>query len=248
VSQRGFQDRPGEHWTLINGRSSNRRLAIFVHGFLGNHLTTWGRLPELLESNADADPVLADWDFLFIGYSTTDVVTYLDIARLISTQLDLACNGHPPFGKQYKSFALLGHSLGTLGIRQLLCAKTLHHPDLMANLHSVLLFGTPLNGSPLAWFGGLRGGPIAKALEPRNPQLRMLHAWTESAYPGLNWRRVKLVLGTDDKVVGFEHGDLVKFAGDEPNHILWNFDHRSMVKPTSWEASTIRDLIVGALS
>jgi len=247
VAQRNFQDRQGEHWTLIKGSSNNTRLAIFVHGFLGNHLTTWGRLPELLQANADTDPVLVTWDFLFIGYSTNAVASYLDIARLISTQLHLACEGQPPFSHQYERFALLGHSLGTLGIRQLLCAKALHHPGMIDKLHSIMLFGTPLNGSRLAMFGGLLGGSITKALEPGNPQLRMLHAWTESIYPSLAWKEVKLVLGTEDRVVGFDHVDLVKFPGDAPNPILWGLNHSSMVKPASWEASTVRDLIVGVL-
>lgn len=247
MSQRGFQDQQEALWTFLRGVQGNDSLAIFVHGFRGNYLTTWGRLPELLDKFADSDPTLCSWDFLFLGYRTRSIATYLDIARLISGQWEMASTGQPPFDVRYKRLSLFGHSLGTLGIRQLLCAKSLHPRDMLTGLHSVMLFGTPLNGSPLAPLGSLVGGAITKALEPGNPQLRMLHSWTESIHATLDWRKVKIVLGTDDRVVGYQYADMIKFAGDESNPLLLNFGHRALVKPVSWNDSIVRDLIVGAL-
>jgi pimeloyl-ACP methyl ester carboxylesterase len=243
-----LEDRQDELWALLyadqggNGRS----LAIFIHGFLGDHITTWGQLSKLLEKHAPTDPTLKDWDFLFLGYSTDKISSYLDIARLIATQWMKALRAEPPFKSTYTRFALLGHSLGTLGIRQLLCARVLHPPNMLNDLQSVTLFGTPLNGSRWAKYGKIVGGEIANALKQGNPQLRMLRSWNESVYPQLNWRDVRVILGTDDAVVGSEYADLINFAGDQPAYLL-NFDHTDLVKPRSWNKSTIRDEIVAAL-
>lgn len=245
-----FLDRQEECWALLRKKNggNSRSLAIFIHGFLGDHLTTWGRLPELLNQYAQSDAVLADWDYLFLGYPTRKVTSYLDIAHLIATQWEKAGNARPPFEGKYSRFSLFGHSLGTLGIRQFLCAEILQPPGMLKTLHSVTLFGTPLNGSPLAGFTAkIVGGEIAEALIPGNPQLRMLRSWNESMHPHLKWRGVRIILGTDDQVVGHKYVDLIDFAGDEKPPVLLHFDHRSLVKPKDWATSSIRDEIVGAL-
>jgi pimeloyl-ACP methyl ester carboxylesterase len=242
-------DRQDDDLTLLRKKSGGdgRSLAIFVHGFLGNHLTTWGSLPSMLQQNAESDPVLAAWDFLFLGYSTRKVRSYLDIARVIATQWEKAASGKPPFAGRYTRFALFGHSLGTLGVRQLLCAGVMQPAQMLSALHSVTLFGTPLNGSPLAKYAGWAGGPISEALEPGNAQLRMLRSWNESVHPFLKWKGVRVVLGMDDQVVGNKYADLVDFAGDLKPAFLLKFDHADLVKPRNWATSTIRDEIVGAL-
>jgi pimeloyl-ACP methyl ester carboxylesterase len=251
MSQLELLDRQEEYWSLLREPKggAGRSLAIFIHGFLGDHLTTWGRLPEMLQEHASSEVLLADWDFLFMGYPTRQIDSYLQIAHLIATQWDKAATGKLPFGGAYKRFALLGHSLGTLGIRQLLCAGVMQPPEMLKTLHSVTLFGTPLNGSPLAAYGPAEfvGGAIANALKPGNPQFRMLRSWNESIHPLLHWKSVRVVLGIDDKVVGSKYADLIDFAGDSKPSVQLNFDHKDLVKPKTWNSSTIRDEIVGAL-
>ena len=75
----------------------------------------------------------------------------------------------------------------------------------------------------------------------------MLHSWNETVHPHLQWKGVRVILGTDDQVVGNEYADLVDFAGDVKPFSLLNFDHKDLVKPRDWASSTIRDEIVGAL-
>src|ERR1044071_4972301 len=144
---REFLNRSKEYRALIRSQDkSNTQLAIFVHGFKGGYLSTWGKLPDLIQQNADTDANFQDWDFLFLGYDTRNVQTYLDIAGLICTEWDKARTGNSPYNRSYTKLALFGHSLGTLGIRQLLCAWS-HQPQGMQQaIHSVTLFGTPLNG------------------------------------------------------------------------------------------------------
>jgi hypothetical protein len=82
-------DRQEEQWALLCQKQvgGGRSLAIFVHGFLGDQLTTWGRLPE---STFKALPCWVNWDFLFLGYPTRRIASYLDIAGVIATQWEKA--------------------------------------------------------------------------------------------------------------------------------------------------------------
>lgn len=245
-----FQDRQKEHWALLSHPSpaGDRGLAIFIHGFWGNHLTTWGKLPEFLATHAADHEVLRGWDFLFLGYVTRDVASYLDIATPLANQWQLASVSRAPYRSQYTRLALFGHSLGTLGIRQLLCATQLHPIGMLQALHSVTLFGSPINGSPLALPSKvLGGGPIADALRPKNPQLRMLKTWVKGAHQVLKWRDVRLVFGADDKVVGDKYRELIEFAGDVTPHAVYPLHHRSLVKPPDWTKSALCDEVVGAL-
>jgi hypothetical protein len=248
MAQLEFVDRQDDDLALLRKENGGggRSLAIFVHGFFGNYLDTWGDLPGMLRQNASSDPILDTWDYVFVGYSTSKVASYLDIARVIATQWEKAATGKRPFAGAYSRFALFGHSLGTLGIRQLLCATVLQPTQMLNALHSVTLFGTPLNGSDYARYGKWLS-PIGNALEPGNAQLRMLRSWNETVHPFLKWKGVRLVLGMDDQVVGNKYVDLVDFAGDAKPAFLLKFDHGDLVKPKNWATSTIRDEIIGAL-
>jgi hypothetical protein len=151
----------------------------------------------LLYKNADTDRCFRDWDYLFLGYSTWDIDTYLDISDLLSTEVRSALKGERPYGQPYKEIALIGHSLGTLGIRQFLCSWSLSDPPLIAAVKSVTLFGSPGEGSPLA---GLATPlySVASALKPKNPQLRMLKEWTCGAHSVNRWPQPRLVIGKRD--------------------------------------------------
>jgi hypothetical protein len=226
-----FNDRQDERWALIRREDTpNKNLAIFVHGFRGTHLTTWGELPDFLKRHAGAESPLMDWDYLFIGYQTYSIKNYLNIADIIATEWSLASQGKPPYRpNKYDKLGLFGHSLGTLGIRQLLFASAMHPPGMLKALHCVALLGSPINGSPLAIFGplfrtvdALKGNPaalrpgsyaIAESLRPGGAPLTMLHAWNKSARTHLGGLKVCLRLGTDDEIVG--DGGLVEWEGDK---------------------------------
>lgn len=243
---RSYSNRPNEHWGFISNKlQSNTRLAIFIHGYRGNYLTTWGKLPDLIYRLADSDATLKKWDFLFLGYKTSNVETYLDIAKIISTQWNLASQGAAPFKNSYGQVALFGHSLGTLGIRQLLCAWTIQPSNMINEIKSVSLFGSPINGSWLARYPVWQ--KIAPALAPANPQLRMLKEWNECAHGKHPWPEVKVLLGLDDKVVGHKYSTLIDWTGDD-DIIQTNLDHGDLVKPVSWKNSIIIDHIKNVLA
>jgi hypothetical protein len=244
---REYLNRSREQWALIRKPNAppNNSLGIFVHGFRGNYLATWGKIPEFLVEQADGDPILANWDFLFIGYATRDVRTYLDIASLICTNWRRAADGDAPHAHAYERLALFGHSLGTLGIRQALCATATHGGKMLDALHSVTLFGTPLNGSPLAGVGSLFYS-IGDALKPENPQLRMLKVWSEGSYAHRPWPNVRIVLGQGDWVVGQQFSELVAWPGDsQPDQTVLN--HSDLVKPDAWISCSVFDYLRSAL-
>jgi hypothetical protein len=235
---RSLVHREKERFALI--RRSDRhldRLAIFIHGFRGNYWTTWGGLPSLLNTEADTQKVFEDWDYAFVGYDTSDVATYLDIAGLIWTEWRKAQRGDPPYDQPYSKLALLGHSLGTLGIRQALCAHTKQPADMLKALHRVTYFGSPINGSPLAKYDVFM--KIASALKPGNPQLRMLKGWTEDIHAHAPWPEVRLVEGSDDKVVGYAASEIMHWQGDELPAALTGTDHSGLVKPDGWNTLVI---------
>jgi pimeloyl-ACP methyl ester carboxylesterase len=218
---------------------------MFVHGFRGNYLGTWGKIPELLRDRADEEDDLRAWDYLFIGYSTKAIDSYLEIASLISTNWRKASQGEAPFRQPYTDLALFGHSLGTLGIRQTLCATATHNGPLIDALRSVTLFGTPLNGSPLAGFGSLFY-KIGEALKPENPQLRMLKVWSEGSFAVKPWPKVRVVLGQGDWVVGYKLKEMVVWPGDDqPDEKT--LDHTDLVKPDAWSNCAVMDYLRAAL-
>jgi len=240
---REFLNRSNEQWALVRrSDTANTKLAIFVHGFRGNYLATWGRIPELLVSNADGDADFRSWDYLFLGYSTSDVATYLDIAALICTAWRHAEDGDPPHRVKYTKLALFGHSLGTLGIRQALCASAAHGGALLAAIHTVTLFGTPLNGSPLARIGSVLFS-IGDALKPQNPQLRMLKVWSEGSFVDRPWPKVRVVLGQGDWVVGQQFNELVQWPGDLHPADQTVLNHAELAKPDAWTNCAVMDFL-----
>jgi len=245
---REFVDRQRERFGLIRRHqgASNRKLAIFIHGFIGNYLSTWGSLPTLLVNSADDDIDLAQWDYLFLGYSTRRVDTYLDIADLIATAWRRAVGGEPPHRHAYSSVALFGHSLGTLGIRQVLCDTANHRNGILSTLHSVTLFGTPLNGSRLAFFGA-PFFTIANALKPMNPQLRMLKAWSDDSFARSAWIPVRVVLGQGDWVVGYKFAHAIEWPGDICPADQITTNHSELSKPENFKGCAVLDYIRSGL-
>src|SRR2546430_1495432 len=224
-----FLNRPREHWALLHDTdATNTSLAVFVHGFRGGYLGTWGGLAPMLSQNAGSHKIFSEWDYAFLGYNTRNVETYLDIAKLVSSEWDRAQTGSAPYAHSYRRLALFGHSLGTLGIRQLLCACSIQPGGMSGAIQSVTLFGSPLNGSHLAWLAFYK---IGEALYPGNPQLRMLRSWAKCAYSAHAWPGARVIFGLDDKVVGFVDSDLVDWPGDRRPLRQTNLDHRHLVKP-----------------
>ena len=243
---RQFFDRQTERWAYIRrADAANEKMVIFIHGFRGSYLSTWGGLANFLKEHADSHRVLSEWDYLFLGYETYSIGSYLDIAGLITSQWRKASTRVPPFDQnEYSKLALFGHSLGTLAIRQLLCALSEQPEGMLQAIEETVLFGSPLNGSWLAgigslgkWIDAASGKPaallpgsyrIARALEPDNPEMKMLQIWNKTVrtYGRSTFGPTKVILGSDDHVVGT--GKLAEWLGDVVSETA--MDHSQLCK------------------
>jgi len=251
---REFFDRQKEHWAYVRRKDqANEGLVIFVHGFRGSYLSTWGELANYLTEHADGDLNLAKWDYLFVGYETYSIGTFMAIAQIIASQWEKAAKQDPPFERNaYKDLAIFAHSLGTLGVRQLLCAISLQPQGMADALRKAVLFGSPLNGSHLAGLGGLgrfvdfaKGKPaslmpgsfrILDALKPENPELEMLHVWSKTIRTHGNGKfgPTRIILGADDHVVGGS----TMVSWEDNSECTTSMDHRAMVKVANAGANT----------
>lgn len=259
---RELLDRQEALWAHVRRTDvANSRLVIFIHGFRGTYLSTWGRLADYLKQHADDHPVLAEWDYLFLGYETYSIRNFLEIGTIVGTQWKLASNRSPPFDRNnYSQLALFGHSLGTLGLRQLLYAMSEQPDGMLAALKATVLFGSPLNGSALAGlaalapiidvakgkFGALLPDSyaIARALEPNSGELKMLHTWNATMRQVAKDKLgpCKVILGTDDLVVGT--GGLTKWDGDDEDKTAMS--HSSMIK-TVYEGANTQNTVLDML-
>lgn len=113
---------------------------VFLHGFTGSGDDTWDRFPGLLGT------AIGNWDIFTVGYATTmlpDIVGIWSadpdlpiLSTMLCTQLQV-----PPF-QNYRSLALIGHSMGGLIVQRAL----VQHPQLAQRVKHVLLYGTPSGG------------------------------------------------------------------------------------------------------
>jgi pimeloyl-ACP methyl ester carboxylesterase len=256
-SPRDPVDRPDEQWQYLPGQKINTKLAIFLHGFRGDYITTWGELNKLLATYADDDELLRDWDFLFLGYRTKAMNTYLDISKILRSKFNAALKGESPFNHPYERFALFGHSLGTLGIRQFLCQSDGYGDKAWRKrIGGACLICPVETGSSLGriakWVY-----PIGEALRPGNAQLLMLQQWVRTILTDHDPVPVRIVMASGDAVVGSDGG----WPGDPPIETIISYaadrwqtqigidlqrfmDHIRAARPgSSWRSSTL----VGAI-
>jgi hypothetical protein len=198
-----------------------------------------------------------------LGYETYSISSFLEIAKIVGSQWERASTRQSPFDQNnYSQLALFGHSLGTLGLRQLLCAMSEQPVGMLAALKATVLFGSPLNGGSITGLASLAplgdlflGKPaallpgaykITDALEPDSHALKMLHAWNETIrkFGKGKFGPSKVILGADDHVVGT--GGLAAWTGDQET--MTGMAHSEMVKTRNVgpaTENTVLDLLKG---
>jgi hypothetical protein len=244
-----IEDSAGKKGHFINKNKRNKNLAVFVHGFTGNYLSTWGALPDLLTS----DPRLLHFDFLFWGYSSNFIVPkeefVTDNIKQLFTQflskhktnqhIDVVAQGlqtELKYLEEYDNIVLIGHSLGGLVIRsyiiQNLREMKKDNLERINKINQIILFGTPNEGLDVA---------NNKLLGKLNNQIydmgsyneftnTLREEWVELVFKNRDLTfSTLMVAGEDDYFVPFEQ--VTKYFRDSRE--LTKGDHISMVKPTS---------------
>ncbi len=137
------------------GAVADRAAVVFIHGFGGDWQATWQSFPDFLA----ADPRLAGWDIYSLGY---DSHLRVDVVKLWSADPDLqevadklTTDVRVGELKDYRSLALIAHSMGGLATQRAL----LDSPALRQRVSHVFLFGTPS--------GGLVKASLVRLLKPQ---------------------------------------------------------------------------------
>jgi len=207
------------------------RLILFVHGLGGTGEATWRRrgcpgFPELVKLDK---PLQNEADVAFFQYPTSlyrlpltrKALRIRDLAEGLRSEIELRYS-------EYKSIALVCHSLGGLVARKYLIEEAMRESELRVD--KLLLFAVPNHGAGLA--------SIAKYVSWRNNQLVQLCRNSElieelhSDWTNLNLDtqvQVRYVIAGQDRVVD-KQSAINQWGNSNVDSIL-DAGHTSVVKP-----------------
>lgn len=119
----------------------NAAAIVFIHGYSGNPLETWGNFPYYLKEQV----ALINWDIFSVGYKTSffpDLVGLWSADASLSTlSLLLRTLMETPPLSTYRSIALIAHSMGGLIAQRAILDSNFH-----TRIGHFILFGTPSLG------------------------------------------------------------------------------------------------------
>jgi pimeloyl-ACP methyl ester carboxylesterase len=210
------------------------RLLLFVHGLGGAGQPTWrnGSSPGFAEFIRDDRAFEFSADAEFFEYPTS--LVRLPFSRIAPRIQDLAEGLRSQIDaryRNYKSIALVCHSLGGLVARKYLIDEAERGRDLRVD--KLLLFAVPNQGNRNL-------APIAGYLSWKHRQLAQLCYDSDFIEQlGKDWSRLKLsdrvkvkcVVGGQDRVV--DKKSAVDQWGDQNVESVLDADHVSIVKPRS---------------
>jgi len=118
------------------------RAIVFIHGFTGRTVATWGKLPGFLSEK------LPDWDIFAMGYPTSLLP---DLCGIWSADPDVPAivknviarfTQYSTHIKGYEKVAVVAHSLGGLIMQRAI----LDNEELARKVSHLIMFGTPSRG------------------------------------------------------------------------------------------------------
>lgn len=259
-----IRDTTGKKVFYKNKQKKNTHLAVFVHGFTGNYLSTWGKLPELLLS----DPRLLHYDFLFWGYSSSLLFPnenfFLDNIRQLFSQflnkhktnqrIEVISQGLQTelnYMDNYENISLIGHSLGGLVIRSYIIQNLIENKTVNKNriqkIDNIILLGTPNEGVDIAnnKILGLLNNQIADMGSYNEFINKLREDWVDLVFKNDDIKfKTLMVAGEDDYFVPFEQ--VTKYFRDSRE--LTKGDHITMAKPESIHDTTYKILTSNLLN
>ncbi len=225
----------GHRINEIRRRSGADRAIVFFHGFSGSHESTWASFPTLI----DTDNSLNGWDIISLGYSTSMLP---DIRGVWSADPDvpiLALHLITRFGiaplEQYRSVAIVAHSMGGLVVQRAL----LDNPDLVPRVSHVVFFGTPSGGLVKAGFFAFLKPQLRNMAADGSFVRQLRHEWT-ARFDGAPPFELLVVAGDRDQFVP-PQSSLEPFPVKFRRVVAG--DHLSMIKATDAQAESLRLLV-----
>lgn len=229
----------GAQW--LTTHNAGRRAVVFIHGWQGDHFSTWARRPLLRKIKKGlidylSEDALFPWQYYAVKHSagTFSATTIRDLANLIRTFLEIYVYPNAD------NIVLIAHSLGGLACRQLIVDEFESRDGRTVKIQGLLMFGTPNDGasmgkaaSSIFWSGS------AAQMATYSDTLRDLNTrWLENVTNGGNRTSLRdrppllcwNVVGTSDWVVTAASAAHLALIGDVRTITK---DHRSLTKPVA---------------
>jgi predicted ATPase/class 3 adenylate cyclase/pimeloyl-ACP methyl ester carboxylesterase len=213
------------------------RAIVFLHGFLGHAQRTWGSFPDLLMTVEELEP----WDLFGIGYSSS---LRFDVGQVWRADANLEMLGYylrtmlavRPLS-EYRSIALVAHSMGGLVAQQALL-----DPQTRAKVSHLFMFGTPSMGVGKA--NPFRGANRqARDMATGSAFIKNLRAAWPDVYGEGTAFTLRVVAGERDAFV-LPASSIEPFPDD--TRFVVPGDHATMIKPVGIESPNVQ-LVVASL-
>ncbi len=222
----------------------NEHAILFVHGWNGDYLSTWGDVGQMIQDQR----LNRIYDFVFYGYDTglRKHVPLQEVANGLRDEINL-------LGQRYKSVSIVTHSKGGLvALRAILNQHLLAQPF---RLHKVIMFAPPSENlflENLEWvkqlgekeLAEMRAGEksVVAELDVIHRDIDAITSQTDGSEEKQRFRtdflnRLFIVHGALDRVVDFKADGKTVYQPliDDPSGtshytLLPEFDHVNLVK------------------
>lgn len=221
--------------------SKEKQAIIFVHGFKGGMLETWGETLEFLRR----DPAFDKWDFYAMGYNTNILPNLLKglwiaapeikiIGKSLKGEIDAL------LAEGYKTISICAHSMGGLVTQSAILQLDMND---IAKLHSVIMFGTPSGGLSTARFGKFINDQVRDMAEGSEFITNLRNTWNQRFSRGLSFGFLAVAGDADEFVPRKSSID----PFDEEFRKVIGGNHLVIVKPsreTDQTVSTIKQKVL----
>ena len=222
--------------------AANKKSAIiFIHGFKGGMLDTWGDTLAYLRK----DKAFDHWDFIALGYNTNLIPGILKglwtaappinvIGQNLKGQIEsLLAQG-------YKSVSICAHSMGGLATQS---AVLQLDDQTLSKLHAVIMFGTPSGGLVKARLGRFINDQVKDMAAGSSFVTDLRERWNQRFKNGMTFGFLAVAGDADEFVPRTSSLD----PFDEEYRKIIGGNHLVIVKPqreTDQTVSTIKSKIL----
>ncbi|WP_078083027.1 alpha/beta fold hydrolase [Microbulbifer mangrovi] len=205
---------------------------ILVHGLGGTAEGTWGKFPDLLESDTDLDYTIVSYGYQspnFVTQCLSRAPSILNIANGLLTDIQARCDLHND------EIILAGHSLGGVVIKRLLLR--MKDKNIAHNIKKVCFFDVPHDGSGYANIGqhiAFRNRHLKSLCRDSSELDDLNDRWVDSDLDRM-LDIISIVAANDDIVSSSSSKSIFRYHQVET---INDVNHKTIVKPESRESTS----------